>query len=165
MPPAKAAAKPIWATWAGVVLNAALPIFALILAGFLSGHTALFGPAAADSLNRLDAGLGRAQGAPEPEQEGGREGRRDAAREGRREADPAGRGHRHPVHRLRAVPVRDRGDRARPAEGGGLDADEGAGRGRAPEERGEALDRPGHRRPGEADREPSSSSSWCCSRR
>ncbi|TNC11042.1 AEC family transporter [Methylobacterium terricola] len=35
------------------VLNAALPIFALILAGFLSGRTALFGPAAADSLNRF----------------------------------------------------------------------------------------------------------------
>lgn len=35
------------------VLNAALPIFALILAGFLCGRTALFGPAAADSLNRF----------------------------------------------------------------------------------------------------------------
>ncbi|KMO42466.1 transporter [Methylobacterium variabile] len=35
------------------VLNAVLPIFALILAGFLSGRTALFGPAAADSLNRF----------------------------------------------------------------------------------------------------------------
>lgn len=35
------------------VLNAALPIFALILAGFLCGRTALFGPAATDSLNRF----------------------------------------------------------------------------------------------------------------
>ncbi|ACA16389.1 Auxin Efflux Carrier [Methylobacterium sp. 4-46] len=35
------------------VLNAALPIFALILTGFLCGRTALFGPAATDSLNRF----------------------------------------------------------------------------------------------------------------
>ncbi|GJD51227.1 hypothetical protein OPKNFCMD_3979 [Methylobacterium crusticola] len=35
------------------VLNAALPIFSLILVGFVCGRTALFGPAATDSLNRF----------------------------------------------------------------------------------------------------------------
>ena len=149
------------------VLNAALPIFALIFAGYLCGRFGLFSRSATDSLNRfaiylalpalmflamskitpdqvsqvgfalafsggiaitfaLGFGLSRWRGHRVANREYRRAGRRvqqrrfyghSAVPSGVRAEQPAGGRDRNSVHGLCAVPVLDRFDRVRPAQG------------------------------------------------